>query len=138
MNKRFYLDTSAYLVMLLGEAGSGALVRELARGELLVSSLLVIEANRNLIRLSREGLLTAAACQNAVERLETDLEQMVVRDLTIDLCRRTPMPALSTPRSLDLAHLRTAMWFHERAPLTRFVSFDMAQNQAAREFGLPV
>ena len=138
MNKRFFLDTSAYLAVLLGEAGSGALVRELARGELLVSSLLVIEAHRNLIRLSREGWLTRAAGQNALERLEADIEQMVVRDLTIDLCRRAPMPVLSTPRSLDLAHLRTAMWFHERAPLTRFVSLDAAQKQAARELGLPV
>jgi len=58
--------------------------------------------------------------------------------LALDLCRWRVMPIVSTPRSLDLAHLRTALWFHQRQPLTRFVSLDMPQNQAARELGLPV
>jgi hypothetical protein len=48
------------------------------------------------------------------------------------------MPLVSTPRSLDLVHLRTALWFHRERPLSRFVSLDTAQNQAARELGLPV
>ena len=48
------------------------------------------------------------------------------------------MPIVSTPRSLDLAHLRTALWFHEREPLARFVSLDATQIQAARELRLPV
>ena len=34
------------------------------------------------------------------------------------------MPVVTTPRSLDLAHLRTALWFHEREPLTRVVTLD--------------
>jgi hypothetical protein len=44
---------------------------------------------------------------------------------------------LSTPRSLDLAHLRTARWFHAREPLRRFVTLDAAQELSARELGLP-
>jgi hypothetical protein len=47
------------------------------------------------------------------------------------------MPAVSTPRSLDLAHLRTALWFHDRQKLTRFVSLDERQSLAAQELGLP-
>jgi hypothetical protein len=47
------------------------------------------------------------------------------------------MPAVVTPRSLDFVHLRTASWFHARSPLTRFVTLDAAQAQAARELGLP-
>jgi len=47
------------------------------------------------------------------------------------------MPIVSTPRSLDLVHLRTALWFHQRQALTRFVSLDTPQTQAARELGLP-
>jgi hypothetical protein len=66
------------------------------------------------------------------------LSQFVLRDLTLDLCRSRVMPVVSTPRSLDLAHLRTALWFHEREPLSRFVSLDAAQIQAARELGLPL
>jgi hypothetical protein len=48
------------------------------------------------------------------------------------------MPVITTPRSLDLAHLRTAVWFHEQDPLIRFVSLDGDQTMAARELGLPV
>jgi len=48
------------------------------------------------------------------------------------------MPVLSTPRSLDLAPLRTALWFHEQEKLTRFVSLDEGQILAAAEIGLPV
>jgi hypothetical protein len=66
-----------------------------------------------------------------------DIEQFNLRDLTLDLCDALPIPAVITPRSLDLAHLRTAAWFHAEAPLTRFVTLDTAQAQAARELGLP-
>jgi hypothetical protein len=47
------------------------------------------------------------------------------------------MRPVSTPRTLDLAHLRTALWFHAQEPLTRFVSLDAAQREAAKELGLP-
>ena len=68
--------------------------------------------------------------------------------LTLDLSTSRVVPLVTTPRSLDLAHLRTALWFHQQEPLTRFVSLDTAQTrfvsvdtaqtQAARELGLPV
>lgn len=48
------------------------------------------------------------------------------------------MPVVTTPRSLDLAHLRTALWFHEREPLTRLVTLDDTLAAAAREVGLPI
>jgi hypothetical protein len=53
-------------------------------------------------------------------------------------CQSTGMPAVAIPRTLDLAHLRTALWFHAAAPITRFVTLDGAQEEAARELGLPV
>jgi hypothetical protein len=136
--RRYYVDTSAYLGLLLGEAGWEQLAGELDRAQLLSSSLLLLEAERTLVHLSREGRLTPAQLQNAFDRLERDLEHFAVRDLTLELCRWRVMPIVSTPRSLDLAHLRTALWFHQRQPLTRFVSLDAPQNQAARELGLPV
>src|SRR5688572_29218289 len=52
--QRFYVDTSAYLCILLGEAGWESLSKELAGGEMLASVLLLLEAHRNLIRLTRE------------------------------------------------------------------------------------
>jgi hypothetical protein len=135
---RYYVDTSAYLCVLLGETGWERIARELDGGQLLSSALLALEAERTLVQLSRAGRLSPKDVQNAVERLGRDLSQFVLRDLTLDLCRSRVMPIISTPRSLDLAHLRTALWFHEREPLRRFVSLDAAQTQAARELGLPL
>ncbi len=71
-------------------------------------------------------------------RLSVDSEELALRDLTLDMCTSSAMPAVATPRSLDLAHLRTALWFHADAPLDRFLTLDTAQGHAARELGLPV
>ena len=138
LRRRLYVDTSAYLCILLGEAGSARLAKETSGAELLSSVLLVLEARRNLIRLAREGTLTAPQYKACMDRVERDLELFVLRDLTLDLCVSNLVPAVATPRSLDLAHLRTALWFHAAERLDRFVTLGTLQAQAARELGLPV
>ena len=105
---------------------------------MLSSVLLVLEANRNLIRLAREGTLTSDQYASCAERVRQDQSSFMLRDLTIDLCGSSPVPPITTPRSLDLAHLRTALWFHVEERLTRFVTMDAGQRQAARDVGLPV
>ena len=62
----------------------------------------------------------------------------LLRDLTLDLCQSNTLPAVATPRSLDLAHLWTALWFHADEKIDRFVTTDASQEQAAKELGLPV
>jgi hypothetical protein len=124
--------------MLLGEAGHEKLIRETTGAELLSSVVLVLEAGRNIVRLSREGILTPADFQNCLSSLNNDMDQFLLRDLTFDLCSSMTMPVVSTPRSLDLAHLRTALWFHQQKKLNRFVTLDESQRMAARELGLPV
>jgi hypothetical protein len=136
--RRLYLDTSAYLCVLLAEDGADRLSNETAGAELLSSVLLVLEAKRNLIRLAREGVLPPDHYQACMDRVERDTECFVLRDLTLDLCTSTMLPAVATPRSLDLAHLRTALWFHATEPIERFVTLDRAQAEAARELGVPV
>jgi hypothetical protein len=96
------------------------------------------EARRNLARLARGGALSPAQFQTCLARVDADRELFVLRDLTLDLCGASPLPAVATPRSLDLAHLRTALWFQAQAPLARFVTLDASQAEAARELGLPV
>jgi predicted nucleic acid-binding protein len=135
---RLYIDTSAYLCILLGEDGSERLSRETEAAELLSSVLLVLEARRTLIRLAREGTLPANRYETALDRLEQDVPRFVLRDLTLELCQSITMPAVATPRTLDLAHLRTALWFHAAHKIDRFVTRDTAQEQAAKELGLPV
>ncbi len=136
--RRLYLDTSAYLSILLGEEGADRLSKETAGAVLLSSVLLVLEARRNLIRLAREGTLTEAQYKRCMDRVEQDVPLFVLRDLTLDLCASNLVPAVATPRTLDLAHLRTALWFHADQRLDRFVTMDAAQAEAAKELGLPV
>ena len=135
---RYYVDTSAYLCVLLGEVGWEPLSKTLEGGHLLSSVLLALEAERTLVQLSRSGRLSSATLQDALARVEQDLARFTLRDLTLDLCISRVMPIVSTPRSLDLAHLRSAVWFHQREPLARFVSLGAVQVQGARELGLPV
>jgi hypothetical protein len=136
--RRVYVDTSAYLCILLGEDGAEELARQTHDAELLSSVLLVLEAKRNLVRLAREGAIKPDQYKAFLERVEGDLRGIVLRDLTLDLCGSNLMPAVATPRSLDLVHLRTALWFHAEQAIERFVTVDVAQAQAARELGLNV
>jgi len=136
--RRLYLDTSAYLCILLAEEGADALSNETGEAELLSSVLLILEARRNLTRLAREAILTPEQYQTCLDRLEQDADRFVLRDLTLDLCQSNIVPAVITPRSLDLAHLRTALWFHAEEPVDRFVTTDASQRSAAKELGLPV
>ena len=136
--RRYYLDTSAYLCILLGEEGSSEMVERIAGQELLSSSLMILEANRNLVRLARMGVLPPESVAQCLDHVESDIEQLILRDLSLDLCRGLEMPVVTIPRSLDLAHIRTALWFHRLQPLTEFLTTDRTQRQAARELGLPV
>ena len=136
--RRLYLDTSAYLCILLGEEGWERLSKETDGAELLSSVMLMLETRRNLIRLAREGALKPNMYKTCIERVDQDTSLFVLRDVTLDLCQSYPLTAVTTPRSLDLAHLRSALWFHAAQPIFRFVTMDGSQEQAARELGLPV
>lgn len=135
--RRLYLDTSSYLSLLLDEEAAVDLRGELAGAEVLSSVLLILEARRNLVRLAREGALTSEHYQAAIEQVAADLQGFLLRDLTLDLCDALPLPAVATPRSLDLVHLRTALWFHRTEAIDRFITVDASQRAAARELGLP-
>lgn len=136
--RRLYLDTSAYLCVLLAEDGADRLSAATEGAELLSSVLLTLEARRTLTRLAREGTLTPEQYAACLDRVEQDAPIFVLRDVTLDLCQSGDLPAVITPRSLDLVHLRTALWFHRAQPIDRFVTMDTSQHQAARELGLPV
>jgi hypothetical protein len=138
MKPRYYLDTSAYLAALLGEEGSEPLAATIVGSSMCSSVLLLVEANRNVVRLARTGQLTPARSAEALAVIREDASRFVLRDVTLDLCLEPAMPALRTPKSLDLVHLRTALWFHRREPLHGYLTNDSSQRDAARELGLPV
>ena len=124
--------------MLLGQDGSERLSKETVGAQLLSSVLLVLESRRNLVRLAREDLIDTEQYKKCIDRLEQDIRLFILRDLTLDLCQSNTLPAVATPRSLDLAHLRTALWFHSAEKIDRFVTMDASQEEAAKDLGLPV
>ncbi len=135
--RRVYLDTSAYLSLLLDEPGAAQVAEATDGAACLSSVLLILETRRNLVRFARLGALDAGQYETCLARVAADIDVFELRDLTLELCASLTMPAVATPRSLDLAHLQTALWFHAAAPLDRFLTIDAAQAQAARELGLP-
>jgi hypothetical protein len=124
--------------MLLAQQGSERLAKETSGAELLSSVILVLEARRNLIRLARETRIQPEEYDACIDRLEQDMSLFLLRDLTLDLCRSGALPAVATPRSLDLVHLQTALWFHASEKIDRFVTMDSSQEHAAKELGLPI
>ena len=55
--RRVYLDTSAYLSLLLDEPNAREIADETDRAVCLSSVLLILEARRNLVRFARQGAL---------------------------------------------------------------------------------
>lgn len=135
--RRVYLDTSAYLSLLLDEPGAAQVTEATDGATCLSSVLLVLETKRNLVRFARQGALDASKYEACLARVAADVDVFELRDLTLELCASLAMPAVATPRSLDLAHLQTALWFHTAQPLDAFLTVDVGLAQAARELGLP-
>jgi len=135
---RLYLDSSAYLAILTKSSAHASLTAEVHTVEIVSSVLLILETQRNIIRLSRENQISTNDLRAILDKIREDCEIFKLRDLTLDLCDNNTIPVVTTPRSLDLVHLRTALWFHQQKPLTRFVSLDASLNSSAKELGLPV
>lgn len=133
-----YLDTSAYLAILLGDSRAKNLVKFVRNKELCSSALMLVEAERNLVRMSREKKLSMQDFEIVGAKLREAGDVFLLRDVTTDLCLNGVYPPVRIPRSGDLVHLRTALWFQDNGGLTAFLTFDDAQRAAARELRLPV
>ena len=86
--RRLYLDTSAYLCLLLGEAGSERLSEQTTGADLLSSVLLVLEAKRALVRLAREGTLKAEQYKTCLERVDEDADEPIEAFLSLDAAQQ--------------------------------------------------
>lgn len=133
-----YLDSSAYLAVLLGEAQSTKILKAISKKVICSSILLVIETERNLVRLSRENILGTDDFQMALKKLKVDVHKFVLKDVAMDVCLTGTFPPVQIPRSNDLIHLRTAMWFMAHHALEAFISLDTKQIKAAASMGIPV
>lgn len=133
-----YVDTSAYLTLLLRESGWKDVSHKMKNRALGSSVLLLAETHRNVVRLSREKILGPKDILRVQDRLDHDINAFALKDVSLDLCGPSPFPPIHTPRTLDLIHLRTALWFDSEFGLDAFISCDDKQLASARELRLPV
>ena len=138
MSDLVFLDTSAYLCILLGEAAASKLSKWLEGKALCCSTLLWVETERNLVHMTRQKLLSSEDYQSAFTQVRQDVELFLCQEITLGLCLSGEFPAVKIPRSNDLIHLCSALWFFRNRKLKGFVSLDEDQKQAAAEMGLPV
>ena len=105
MKPRVYIDTSAYLGILLEQPSGNKHKKQSDSWTLCSSTLLILESERNLVRFSREKKISEKACQRAMEQLKADVDTLILRDFMLELCLTGTFPAILTPRSVSYTHL---------------------------------
>ncbi len=132
-----YLDTSALLSFVLGEAGALDAIHTADR--LVSSELLAVEARRTIDRLQRMGLLPA---DEAVRRLALVAEWLEAVDLVLlraPILSRAGDPLPSPLGTLDALHLATALVWRDRMDeVLTVATHDGALARAARGHGFAV
>jgi predicted nucleic acid-binding protein len=122
-----YLDTSAYVKLILEEDGHEELRSELSRWDGYVSSmLLAVEAIRACSRYSPDSARDARAWLEGVSLLPLD-------DAVLDAATELAPPTLGT---LDALHLATALTVREE--LGAFFTYDQRLFAAAKGQGITV
>lgn len=123
-----YLDTSAFVKLVVPEPETTALARSLTPDAILVASeILEVEALRAIRRATAGSGVTAARTQLSGVRLVP---------LTEQIRRRASELEPSTLRSLDAIHIATALDLGER--LACMYVYDGRMAAAATEAGLSV
>lgn len=107
-------------------------------GRYFSSSLLFLESHRNLLRLVRQGKIKNSKYEPLYDRILSDREFFIIKHADFDICLSQTFPAVSLPRSQDLAHIRTALWFKKQEPKLIFVTLDKEQRHSAHEVGLDI
>ncbi len=133
-----YLDTSAYLSVLFQEKDARSIEKAIKGERLCTSTLMFFEAERNVVHHTRQLKISEKVFEQAMERIQEDIEGFYVKDVASDLLFTKAFPAVTTPKTADLIHLRTALWFLNQGDFKLFVTTDHLQKKAAKELGLPV
>lgn len=132
-----YLDSSAVLRRLLGQAGG---LREWRLIRLGVSSrLLEVECLRTLDRLRMEGMLDEKPLVRAREALHEVLAAIEVVEVTRTVLARAAQPSPTSLGTLDAIHLCSALLWRDRSGRNLVLAtHDHALATGARAHGLRV
>ncbi len=133
-----YLDTSALLHWMLGQAQASTVESRLDAADAVLASVLTLtEARRALVRAERTGVLKAAD----VERLRGILARLegswILMDVTSEVRARAEAAFPVEPlRTLDALHLATALLFARVQESLSVLSFDERIVRNAEALGL--
>jgi len=135
---QLYLETSALLTWMLGQARAAEVREAVDKAELVVTSALTfIETERALIRAERGHLMTAGDAQRLrglARRARDSWMRMAVSE---EVLSRAAMPFLFGPvRTLDAIHLATALVLTQALPDLRILTFDERIRANAVAVGL--
>jgi len=121
-----YVDTSAFLKLIIDEPESAVVGTYFAdETEVVSSSLLVVEARRGTLRKAPRRL-------PRLDVLLERVEKIAISDAVLESAGRLPDPML---RSLDAIHLATALLIREDVDV--FLTYDDRLATAARAHGIP-
>lgn len=133
-----YLETSAVLSWLLGQAHAGEVRTTVDAAEVVVTSVLTFaETERALVRAESEELVRAADGQRLrglLQRASTGWMRMTISEEILARAGR-PFP-LEPVRTLDAIHLATALAFTRAFADLRLLSLDRRLLGNARALGL--
>lgn len=133
-----YLETSAVLQWLLGQAGARDVKRSLDAAEVVLTSTLTrAEANRALLRAEGQHVLRGGDAQRLrglLNRAETSWIRMAVTDGV--LARAGVAFPVEPVRTLDAIHLATALELATAFPDLHVLSFDRRVQDNAEALGI--
>ena len=133
-----YLETSAVLNWLLGQARANEVRESVDAAEVVVTSALTFaETERALVRAESEELLRAADGQRLrglLQRASAGWMKMMISDEILARAGR-PFP-VEPVRTLDAIHLATALAFTKAFADLRLLSLDRRLTGNARALGL--
>ena len=133
-----YIETSAVLAWLLGQAGADDVLDLVERSEQVVTSMLTgAETERALARAESQKLLKAAEIQK-LQGLYSRAQQGWIRlSVSDDVLARAGRPFPVEPvRTLDAIHLASALLCIRAIPDLRMVSLDRRIAANATALGL--
>ena len=109
---------------------------KLQRYTLATSSILFLESHRNLLRLMQSETISEDMYFDLLECIDQDYRNFIVKNVDADVVLSKAYPVAMLPKSLDLIHLRTCLWFGRTFPDCSFLTFDKKQARAAKQMGL--
>lgn len=145
---RYFLDSSALVKRYRQESGSEQ-IRSLfdePNGRFFISRLAIVELVSAFSRLVREAVLDRLAFDEALARLDADVQSRIIIVVVLNNARLTDAREIlrligSTQliRTLDAIHLATAQALHARRHLAAFVTADQRLLAvASQSCGLPI